>query len=156
MKNVMPGQAAGTAAPTLRVGTYRRNIMAVLSADVFTPAERVRANHAVYECEENAHLALWLKNVQRVFTEREAQAELEEAKSGAAPVAYATATQMSEIHSLALHRAITKGERTRAMMALPTLNTVQATALIGDLWAKVLHRTEDVDTDVVKQQTVAY
>lgn len=155
MKNVMIGQAAGTAAPTLHVGTYRRNIMAVLSADAFTPAERLRANHAVYECEDATRLSLWLKNVRRVFTEREAQAELEEAKFGTAPVAYATAAQTSEIHSLALHRAITKGERTRAMMALPTLNTVQATALIGELWAKVLHRAEQVDTDVVQQQAVA-
>jgi hypothetical protein len=139
MKNVMTGQVvASTTTPTLHLGTYRRAIMAVLSADVFTPAERLRANDSVYQTEDSTRLALWLKNVRRVFTERELVAE----EVVIQPVAYATAAQTSEIHSLALHRLITKGERTKAMLALPTLDTVQATLLIGELWAKVLHRTE--------------
>jgi hypothetical protein len=81
--------------------------------------------------------------VRRVFAEREAvlkQADLSEVE--ALPVAYATAAQTSEIHSLLKHRFITKGERTKVMLALPTLDTVQAALLIGDLWAKVLHRTQ--------------
>jgi hypothetical protein len=144
MKSHVTGNSqVAASAPTLHLGTYRRAIMAVLSADVFTPAERLRANDSVYQTEDNAKLTLWLKNVRRVFTEREAmleQADLSEVE--ALPVAYATAAQTSEIHSLALHRFITKGERTKAMLALPTLDTVQATLLIGDLWAKVLHRTQ--------------
>jgi hypothetical protein len=145
MKNVMTGQATVAAvAPTLHLGTYRRAIMAVMSADVFTPAERLRANHSVYECEDSAKLALWLKNVRRVFAEREAvleQADLAElAQVAEAPVRYATAEQTSEIHKLALHRAITLGERTKVLLTLPRLDSPAATALIGELWAKILHR----------------
>jgi hypothetical protein len=144
--NLQNGQAgcANSHAPTLHLGTYRRAIMAVLSADVFTPAERVLANHNVHECEDSAKLALWLKNVRRVFTEREAvleQADLAEVTEVVAPVQYATAQQTSEVHKLALHRAITVGERTKAMLALPRLDYGAATALIGELWAKILHRT---------------
>jgi hypothetical protein len=231
MENVIGNGQVAALAPTLHHGTYRRAIMAVLSADVFTPAERVRANHNVYECEDSTRLTRWVKNVRRVFAEREAALEqipqqpqglrltdttwnlrcanLAEKREllayaasqgvacgrevhandlglgwnerqgklysfpaewagraaegrpcelisaaqfralvqagGQAPagrVTYATAAQTSEIHSLALHRAITKGERTKALLALPTLDTVRATVLIGELWAKVLHRSE--------------
>jgi hypothetical protein len=138
MKNVIGNSQVAASAPTLHHGALRRNIMAALSADVFTSAERLRANHSVHECEDAARLALWLKNVRRVHNERE-QAEL---AAATAPVQYATAAQTSEIHQLALHRFITTGERTKAMRGLPTLNTVQATLVIGELWAKVLHRTE--------------
>ena len=151
-QNGQPTVAA--VAPTLHLGTFRRNIMAVLSADVFTPAERVLANHNVYECEDSAKLALWLKNVRRVFSEREALAEAQalnnlaqgierfEAQLAAAPlVQYATAAQTSEIHKLALHRTITDGERTQALLKIPRLDHAQAQALIGQLWAKILLRT---------------
>lgn len=143
MKNVMNGQVvASTATPTLHLGTYRRAIMAILSADVFTAAERLRANHSVYECEDATRLALWLKNVRRVATEREAvvaQADLTELV--AAPlVRYATAEQTSEIHRLALHHTTTPAERTKALLVLPRLDSPAATALIGALWQNILHR----------------
>ena len=119
--------------------------MAVLSADVFTPAERLRANHSVYECEDSAKLTLWLKNVRRVFAEREelvAQADLAEVSEVVAlPVRYATAEQTSEVHKLALHREISQGERIKALMTLPRLKDYEAKALISELWAKILHRT---------------
>lgn len=145
MANHVTGQAtAATVVPTLHLGTYRRAIMAVMSADVFTPAERLRANDSVYQTEDLAKLALWLKNVRRVFAEREQvieQADLAEITELAeTPVHYATAEQTSEIHRLALHRTITPGERTKVLLALPRLNNPAATALIGELWAKILHR----------------
>lgn len=147
MKNVMTGQAAATtAAPTLHLGAYRRAIMAVMSADVFTPAERLRANDSVYQTEDSTKLALWLKNVRRVFTEREQvieQADLAEVSElvATAPVRYATAEQTSEIHRLALHQEISLAERTKVLLALPRLKTYEARTLIGELWAKILHRT---------------
>lgn len=140
-------------APTLHHGTYRRAIMAVLSADCFTPAERVLANHNVYECQDGAKLALWLKNVRRVAAEREAATQAQalanmahgierfETRLTKAAQPAATAAQTSEIHKLSLHRAISKGERTLALDKLPCLTEAQATALIGELWAKILLRT---------------
>jgi hypothetical protein len=156
MKSHVTGNSqVAASAPTLHLGTYRRAIMAVLSADVFTAAEKLRANHNVHECEDATKLALWLKNVRRVLTEREAEAQGQalvnlaqgierfEAKLSTEPVRYATATQTSEVHKLALHRAITLGERTKALLALPRLTKPEATLLIGELWAKILHRTGD-------------
>lgn len=136
------GQAscANSQAPTLHLGTYRRAIMAVMSANVFTPAEKLRANHNVHECEDAAQLALWLTNVRRVFTEREALPVAEPTLVAESPVRYATAQQTSELHQLALHRAITKGERTKALLALPRLDHAGATALLGELCAKVLYQ----------------
>lgn len=147
MANHVTGQAtSATVVPTLHLGAYRRAIMAVMSADVFTPAERLRANDSVYQTEDSTKLALWLKNVRRVADERQQvieQADLAEVSElvATAPVRYATAEQTSEIHRLALHRTITIGERTKAMLALPRLDYDTAKALIGDLWAKILHRT---------------
>jgi hypothetical protein len=145
MENVMTGQAAGTAAPTLHLGTLRRSILRLIVGNpLFTAQEQLLASHNIHECEDSAKLALWLKNVRRVFTEREeliAQADLAEATEVVAPVRYATAQQTSEVHKLALHRTITTGERTKAMLALPCLDYGAATALIGELWAKILHRT---------------
>lgn len=70
--NSQSGQtAATTAAPTLHVGTFRRNILAVLvGCSLFTTAEQQRATTNVAACTDAARLALWLKNVRRVADER--------------------------------------------------------------------------------------
>lgn len=142
MKNVIGNSQVAASAPTLHVGTYRRNILAVvIGCDLFTAEEQLRCNHHVAECEDAQRLARWVRNVRLEAQRREQAAELAEA-AHVQPVTYATAAQTSEIHQLALHRFITAGERTKAMLVLPTLTTVQATLLIGELWAKVLHRTE--------------
>lgn len=157
MKSVIQGAAVTSSqAPTLHLGALRRAIMAALSADVFTPAERLRANHAVYECEDAARLALWLKNVRRVFEEREVEAEAQAlanmtqgiARFDArvadaqreAPAQYATTAQKEEITRLANSTYILRKEKTAALLKLPRLDHGQAVALIGELWAKILRR----------------
>jgi hypothetical protein len=141
------GRKDSAQVPTLYIGTYRRNILAVvIGCDLFTAAEQLRCNHNIAECEDAQRLARWVRNVRLECQRRELAAELAEAAQRQ-PVAYATAAQTSEIHQLSLHPTITRGERTKAVLALPTLNTVQATALIGELWTKVLHRTESVTLD---------
>jgi hypothetical protein len=121
--------------------------MAVLSADCFTPAERVRANHSVYECEDSAKLTLWLKNVSRVAAERQAQAEQQalasmakgidtfEAWVAAQPTLLAkqtapaaTPAQCDEVYKLA--SALPKTERADALRRLPHLTEKEAAALI--------------------------
>lgn len=157
--NPQSGQAtASTVAPTLHHGTYRRAIMAVLSADQFTPAERLRANHSVYECEDGAKLALWLKNVRRVAAEREQQAKQQaitnlaqgiarfeatlRSTPHAAPAA-ATPAQCDELHQLSRHPGLSVVEKAEVLALLPTITQPRATALIGQLWARALGRKED-------------
>lgn len=161
MKSHVSGQATtAIVAPTLHLGALRRAIMAALSADVFTPAECLQANHSVYECEDAARLALWLKNVRRVFAEREAEAEAQALANMAhgiarfearvaeaqhtAPVQYATAAQKEEITRLCNSLYILRKEKTAALLKLPHLDEPQAVALIGELWAKMLRRQERV------------
>jgi hypothetical protein len=142
MKNVIGNSQVAASVSTLHLGTYRHNILAViLGCYLFTAEEELRCNHHVTECEDVQRLARWVRNVRLEAQRREQAAELAEATQ-VQPVTYATAAQTSEIHQLALHRFIITGERTKAMLALPTLTRVQATLVIGDLWAKVLHRTE--------------
>jgi hypothetical protein len=145
MKSVIQGTAVTSGqAPTFHLGTLRRSILRLIVGNpLFTAQEQLLASHNIHECEDGAKLALWLKNVRRVFTEREVVLEQTDlAEVMAQPVRYATAEQTSEVHKLALHRTITVGERTKALLALPRLDYGAATALIGELWAKVLHRTE--------------
>lgn len=147
MKNVMAGKVvASTTTPTLHLGTYRRSILRlIVGSPLFTAQEQLLASHNVHECEDSAKLALWLKNVRRVFVEREAvlaQADLAGVSEVVAPpVRYATATQTSELQQLALHRALSDRERTKVLLALPRLKEYEAQALIGELWAKLLHRS---------------
>jgi hypothetical protein len=107
MKSVIQGTAVTSGqAPTLHLGTLRRSILRLIVGNpLFTAQEQLLASHNIHECEDSAKLALWLKNVRRVFTEREeliAQADLAEATEVVAPVRYATAQQTSEVHKLAL------------------------------------------------------
>lgn len=151
MKNVIKGAtgcANSKAAPTLHHGTYRRAIMAALSAETFTPAERLRTNHAVYECQDGAKLALWLKNVRRVAAEREQKAEAQalasmaqgiarfEAHVAAQPTApaepvtgpAATPAQCDEVFKLACQ--LPAREKADALRRLPYLTEREATAFI--------------------------
>lgn len=115
---------ANSQAPTLHLGTYRRAIMAVVSADVFTPAERLRANHSVYECEDSAKLALWLKNVRRVAAEREERAPTEQTQGTLS----ATPTQCDEVYKLA--STLPAAERASVLRRLPRLTEREASALL--------------------------
>ncbi|MBG8556152.1 hypothetical protein I5L79_21585 [Hymenobacter sp. BT594] len=52
----------------------RQAIMYHMAKSVFTDAERLRANDSAYQCESLGQLALWLRNVRRVASERTALA----------------------------------------------------------------------------------
>lgn len=66
------GATVAAVAPTLHVGTYRRNLLAVLVGnDLFSADEQQRAQGNVGACQDATRLALWLKNVRRVAAERE-------------------------------------------------------------------------------------
>jgi hypothetical protein len=155
MKNVIAGQAAAlTAAPILHHGTYRRAILRlVVGNDLFTAAEQLRCNDSVHQCEDSQKLALWLKNVRRVAQEREALAQAQalanmtqgierfEAQLATPPVRYATAKQKSKLHQLALHPALTNGERTQVLLKLPRLDEAQAVAKLAELQALIDNRS---------------
>lgn len=123
-----------------------------MAADVSTEAERLHANHSVYESQGCAKLALWLTNVRRVRQERQAQAEQHalanmaqgierfEAQLPETLVRYATAEQTSKLHQLALHRTITEGERTHLLLKLPSLTEAQATAKLAELQTLITNR----------------
>jgi len=127
--------------------------MAVLAAECFTPAERLRANHAVHECACDQKLALWLKNVSRVRDEREAklladfaeglakgEALVKEAAQQPTPTAYATPAQCDEVFALASLSCFTKGEKTHTLNLLPTLTQAGAVKVIGSLYAAAWRR----------------
>lgn len=143
MATHVTGQNAVDAAvaPTLHLGTYRRAIMSAMSADVFTSAERLRANHSVYESQDSAKLALWLKNVVRVRDEREAAglatftAAVERGNELLAgcetPKAFATAAQCDEVFRLA--SKLPKKEKADVLRRLPLLTESEAEALLRGL-----------------------
>lgn len=169
MKTHVSGQAAVAAvAPTLHVGTYRRNILAIiLDSPLFTPAEQLRANHHVHECQDAAQLARWLTNVRRVAAEREA-ADLAKAEpvttpqppasaplvrpvaGPAAPAAQLspaerpTEAQCAELYRVASLPCLTTLEKTQALLRLPRLTQAGLTRYLGELYAKVLQRTGHV------------
>lgn len=64
MKSVIRNSQVVALAPTLHVGTCRRNILAVvIYCDLFTAEEQIRCNHHVAECEDAQRLARWVRNV---------------------------------------------------------------------------------------------
>jgi hypothetical protein len=139
MKSHVTGnsQVAASATPTLQLGATRRNILAVvIGNDLFTPAEQLRCNDSVYQCEDLARLTTWLRNVRREALRREELAEPE-----VALLDYATTEQKEEIVKLASQPQLTRPERTRALLSINRYDYAQAVCLIGELWAKILHRS---------------
>jgi hypothetical protein len=137
--NLQSGEStvAAVAAPTLQIGATRRNILAiVIGNDLFTPAEQLRCNHNVHECQDPTRLALWLRNVRREAMRREEVAEPQ-----AELLDYATAEQKEEIVKLAGNVCVTRPERTRALLSINRYDYAQAVCLIGELWAKILRRS---------------
>lgn len=144
---VVPGS---TAPDPLHLGTYRRNIMAVVADDtLFTAAEQLRANDSVYQCRDVAKLALWLKNVRRVAQERETAHNL--AAFGAAVergeelvkqhAQYATEEQVEEIGRVISLPCILACEKSQVLTKLPALTYGGAVFLLGKLYSKVFYRT---------------
>jgi hypothetical protein len=134
MKNVMTGHAAaGTAAAQL--SAYRRSIMDMLvGCPLILTAEYDTAMQRTLACQDVATLQKWYRNTVREIARRE---ELEPV---AAPIQYATVAQQEELLKLTNRVEITRAEKTWALRNLLQLTTAQATAEIGNLWAKIIDR----------------
>jgi hypothetical protein len=133
MKNRVTGEAAGTAAPHL--SAHRRAIMDMLvGCPLITTAEYDTAMQRTLACQDVATLQKWYRNTVREIARRE------EGEPVTAPVTYATAEQKQEVLRLANSVRITRAEKTKALLALPSLTHIQVVALIGDLWAKIIAR----------------
>jgi len=142
--------AAGTDTPTLHLGTYRRNILAVVvDNELFTPAEQLRCNDAVHQCACPRKLALWLTNVRRVAGEREEERQVASFSQAvergrvliAQPVRYATPAQCDELYRLACHPALSAADKTQTLLLLPAFTESEAATYLGKLRAKVLRHT---------------
>jgi hypothetical protein len=125
--------AAGTAAAQL--SAHRRSIMDMLvGCPLITTAEYDTAMQRTLACESLATLQKWYRNTVREIARRE------EGEPVTAPTTYATAEQKQEVKRLANSVRIKRAEKTKAVLALPSLTTTQAISLIGDLWAKIIAR----------------
>lgn len=118
---------------------HRRAIMDMLvGSEVVTTAEYDTAMQRTLACQDVATLQRWYRNTVREIARREEAAGME-----AAPVVeYATMAQKEEIIRLGNNLYILRKEKTAAHLRLPRLNYSEARALIGELWAKILHRQE--------------
>lgn len=136
MTTHVAGQKLVSASQPLQT-PHRRNLMDLLAAaPVITDEEYERAVQNILACQDVATLQKWYRNTVREIARRE------EEVPAIAPVQYATPAQTDEIHKLSLHRVVTKAERTAAILDLPRLDYTKAALLIGELWAKILHRTK--------------
>lgn len=132
MKNVMTAQAASTAA---QLSAHRRAIMNMLvDCPLITTAEYDTAMNRTLACQVLATLQKWYRNTVREIARREDAAPLP------APLVYATITQTEEIQRLVNHVSITWREKTRVLLTLNQLDSTQAVATIGSLWAKIISR----------------
>lgn len=114
---------------------HRRSLIELLgAAKMITTAEYEVAAQNIIACQSLATLQKWYRNCVREITRREA------AQATPAPVVYATADQRQEITRLLNHVSITYREKTRVLLTLPKLDSVQAMATIGGLWAKIIGR----------------
>jgi hypothetical protein len=134
MKNVMTGQvAAVTATPSL----YRRELLDLLAASpVITTEEYETATARILACQNLATLQKWYRNCIREIARRE------ELEPETAPITYATAEQKQEVIRLANSQYITRAEKCQALLRFNQCDYAQAVSLIGNLWAKMLHRQE--------------
>lgn len=128
--NGQAGRSNGQA-PT----AYRRNLMDLLAAAP-VDEEYDTATARILACQDVATLQKWYRNCIREIARRE------ELEPETAPIDYATTAQKEEVIKLANNLYILRKEKTAAHLRLPRLNYSEARALIGELWAKILHRQE--------------
>jgi len=138
MTTHVSGQAA-TLAVAQTLTAHRRAIMDMLvGSEVITTAEYDTAMQRTLACQDVAVLQRWYRNTVREIARREEAVGM----VGGQPVAYATAEQKEEIIRLCNTLWILRKEKTAALLKLPRLDSAGATALIGELWASILHRQE--------------
>ncbi len=133
MKNVI--QAPGCANNQAQFSAHRRSLIELLgAAKMITTAEYEVAAQNVLACQSLATLQKWYRNCVREIARRE------EALPVPTPVVYVTADQTQEIQRLLNHVSITRREKTQVLRTLPELDSTQAVATIGELWAKIISR----------------
>lgn len=138
--NPQNGQTA-VAATAAQLSAHRRSIMDMLvGCPLITTAEYDTAMQRTLACQDLATLQKWYRNTVREIARRE---ELEPVT---APVTYATGTQKEEIIRLCNAVQITRREKTAVLLTIDRLTTAEATATVGNLWAKILGRTGDYPT----------
>jgi hypothetical protein len=134
MKNVMNGQVA---ASTVTPNTYRRELLDLLAESaVITTEEYETATSRILACQNLATLQRWYRNCIREIARREEEVPTAEA------VEYATSEQKQEVIKLANSQYITRAEKCQALLRFNQCDYGQAVAVIGNLWAKMLHRQE--------------
>ena len=139
MQNVMTGQAAASAAAHL--SAHRRAIMDLLvGCPLILTAEYDTAMQRTLACQDLATLQKWYRNTVREIARREELAPV------AAPVVYATAEQKEEITRLCNAHQISRAEKTAVLLTIDRLTMAEATATVGNLWAKILGRSGDYPT----------
>jgi len=125
-------QTATNLVPAVRLvlSLVRRQIMERMASTVFTPAERLRANDSVYQCDDEAQLVLWHRNVCRVELERTATQPI-------MPVLpldlQATTSQQAEIVRLCSHPAVARRDASALLCGLRQLTYPQALRTINQL-----------------------
>jgi hypothetical protein len=124
---------------------------------LITTAEYDTAMQRTQACQDVATLQAWYRNTVREIARREEAAGMGVALANMAqgiarfearlaegqpaePVRYATAKQKSKLHQLALHPALTNGERTQVLLKLPRLDEAQAVAKLAELQALIDNR----------------
>jgi hypothetical protein len=138
-------QTATNLVPAVRLvlSLVRRQIMERMASTVFTPAERLRANDSVYQCDDEAQLVLWHRNVCRVELERTATQPI-------MPVLaldlQATASQLAEIVRLCSHPAVARRDASALLCSLRQLTYPQAVWAISQLIAIIWTQDEDAMT----------
>lgn len=136
MKSVMTVQAASTVA---QLSAHRRAIMDMLvDSPLITTAEYDTAMQRTLACQNLATLQKWYRNCIREIAHRE------DALPAPTPVIYATVDQTQEIQRLLNHVSITRQEKTWVLLTLNQLDSTQAVATIGSLWAKIISRAGEV------------
>ncbi|MDO7888173.1 hypothetical protein [Hymenobacter cheonanensis] len=128
MENVIQVATIGA-----QLSAHRRAIMDMLVGHpLITTAEYDTAMQRTLACQDLATLQKWYRNTVREIARREEQEPV------TAPITYATAEQKEEIIRLANAHQISRAEKTAALLTLNQLTTAEATATVGNLWAKIL------------------
>lgn len=134
MATHVTGQIAALTAAA-QLSAHRRSIMDMLvGCPLITTAEYDTAMNRTLACQDLATLQKWYRNTVREIARREGASPVP------APVVYATASQTEEIQRLVNHVSITWREKTRVLLTLNQLDSTQAVATIGSLWAKIISR----------------
>jgi hypothetical protein len=115
---------AATAAPTTSLAQLRQDLLVLtFTSPYLTAAERVRANHNAYECEDAERLARWIRNTQAELARRE------EAQA----VRYCTMAQREEINLLLQQPHVTRQKKTKILLHINRLTEEDAAKVIADL-----------------------